>query len=59
MNLVMSNGIMISQEGVPVERAADYQKVLDSRWRFMEVAQEIDIKVDIPAAPSAGLWATS
>ena len=46
----MSNGIEITQKGVPVERAADYQKVLDSRWLFMEVALEVDATVTIPAA---------
>lgn len=45
----MSNGITITQEGVPVDRAADYQKVLDSRWRFMEVEHEVDLTIDIPA----------
>lgn len=40
---------MISQEGIDVERAADYQKVLDSRWRFMEVAHEVDITIVMPA----------
>lgn len=45
----MSNGIEITQKGVPVDRAADYQKVLDSRWLFMEVALEVDTVVTIPA----------
>lgn len=43
---------MIAQEGIDVQRAADYQKVLDSRWRFMEVAYEIDVTITIPAFSS-------
>lgn len=31
-------GIQISQEGVPIDRAADYQKVLDDRWPFLDIA---------------------
>lgn len=44
----MSNGITVTQEGVPVDRASDYQKVLDSRWLFMEVGLEIDTTFDVP-----------
>lgn len=47
----MSNGIQVSQRGIPIDRAADYQKVLDSRWRFMEVALEIDTTITVPEAP--------
>lgn len=47
----MSNGIQVSQRGIPVDRASDYQKVLDSRWRFMEVALEIDTTITVPEAP--------
>lgn len=47
----MSNGIQVSQRGIPVDRAADYQKVLDSRWKFMEVAMEVDTTIVIPQAP--------
>lgn len=45
----MSDGVMITQEGIGVDRASDYQKVLDSRWLFMEVGLEIDTKVVAPA----------
>ena len=44
---------MISQEGIDVQRAADYQKVLDSRWRFMEVAHEIDLTITVPPLSSS------
>lgn len=36
----MTNGITISQEGIDVSQALDSQKVLDSRWRYFEIAQE-------------------
>lgn len=45
----MSNGIEVTQEGVGVEKASDYQKVLDSRWLFMEVGLEIDTTITLPA----------
>jgi hypothetical protein len=45
----MSNGIEVTQEGVDVKRASDYQKVLDSRWLFMEVGLEIDTTISVPA----------
>lgn len=42
-------GISISQSGSPVDLAPDYKKVLDSRWRFMEVEHELDFPVSFPA----------
>lgn len=44
----MRNGIQVTQEGVGVERASDYQKVLDSRWLFMETGLEVDTTVTLP-----------
>lgn len=32
----MSSGIRISQSGIPVDRAADYQKTMDERWPILE-----------------------
>lgn len=49
-------GITASQEGVPVNRAADYQKVLDSRWRFMEVEMEIPFNIVLPQVVNAGAF---
>ena len=40
-------GVQISQQGVSIERAADYQKVLDSNWKFLDIAFEVDIDVKI------------
>lgn len=42
-------GIAISQSSSPVDLAPDYKKVLDSRWRFMEVEYELDFPVSFPA----------
>lgn len=48
----MSNGIAISQEGIPVDDALDAQKVLDSRWRFYEILFEEKISVGTLSQPS-------
>lgn len=40
-------GVEISQQGIPVDRAADYQKVLDSNWKFLDIAFEVDIDIKI------------
>lgn len=45
----MANGISVTRQGVPIDRAADYQKVLDSRWRFMEVEYPLNITKVLPA----------
>lgn len=50
----MSNGISISQSGVPVDRAADYQKTIDSRWKFLEVEKEGYVDIEIPAIAAGG-----
>lgn len=42
-------GIIITQSGVPVRGAADYQKVYDSRWKFLEIAFERDVSISLPA----------
>lgn len=41
-------GIAITQEGIDVGSASDYQKVLDSRWLFMEVGIEIEETITVP-----------
>lgn len=38
-------GVEIAQGGVDVTQAADYQKVLDSRWEFMEIAMEYQYNI--------------
>lgn len=53
----MSQGIRFSQEGVPLKRAADYQRVVDERWRVMEVLEEVDVRVNVPEIPgNSGTW---
>lgn len=37
----MAKGIEISQTAIPVSSAADYQKSLDSRWKILEILDEI------------------
>lgn len=43
------NGVVIAQQGINVGRASDYQKVLDSRWKFMDIFEEVDIDISFPA----------
>lgn len=48
----VENGVIFTQSGVPVPGSADYQKVLDSRWRFMEIELDESVSVSIPGTPS-------
>lgn len=45
----IETGAMFSQSGVPVDQSADYQRVYDSRWRFMEIELETTVKFTTPA----------
>lgn len=51
-------GVVFTQTGVPVADSSDYQKVLDSHWRFLEIEAENDISVALPgaAATTAGRY---
>ncbi len=42
-------GIIIAQQGTPVAGSADYQRVYDSRRRFMELAFRREVAVDASA----------
>lgn len=42
-------GMVLSQEGIPVKDAPDYQRVLDTRWKYLEIAEEIRGRVTLPA----------
>lgn len=44
-------GAVFTQSGVPVRGSADYQRVYDSRWRFIELELEYDFEVTLPASP--------
>lgn len=52
-------GIAISQQGIPVKRAADYQKVLDDRWPFLDIVHEVEVPVEVRLVASTGnfYWA--
>lgn len=43
-------GVTFTQTGVPVALSSDYQKVIDSRWIFMEIANEGDIAYSFSGA---------
>lgn len=49
-------GFIVSQEGVPVNRAADYQKVIDDRWPFFDIAIEREVQMDKADWPSSSSW---
>lgn len=49
----VQTGAVFSQSGVPVDQSADYQRVYDSRWRFMEVEVETTVKFVTPAVASS------
>jgi hypothetical protein len=44
----MGNGIRIVEKGTTVDKAADYQVVLDSRWPLLQIQDEINIDVTLP-----------
>lgn len=46
----MTNGLLFTQEGVSIPYSADYQRVVDTRWKTMDVAFEQDIDI------SFGSW---
>lgn len=52
-----NTGAVFTQSGVPVRGSADYQRVFDSRWKFLEVEFESDIKVVLPAVPGVAIAA--
>lgn len=45
----MSNGVVITQTGIDIDRAQDFQKSLDSRWKSLDIAYEADIDFTSPA----------
>lgn len=49
-------GAIFAQSGVPVSRSADYQRVLDSRWKFMEIAQFLYIDMIIPTRSGSSVY---
>jgi len=53
----INTGVIFNQSGVPVQGSADYQRVFDSRWRFMEIFMERTFTVSLPALPEVGFAA--
>lgn len=50
-------GIRISQEGISVDRAADYQRVLDDRWPFMDAVVDVQMEINKTEWPATeGYW---
>jgi hypothetical protein len=50
----VSTGLKITQRGTSVERAADYQTVLDSRWPLLESFMEKQIDITITPLAVSG-----
>lgn len=46
-------GLQISQAGIPLGRAADYQKQLDDRWPYIDIALESAIEIDVLTWPAS------
>lgn len=44
-----TTGIVFTQSGAPVRGSADYQRVYDSRWRFIEIEIDTDFSITLPA----------
>jgi hypothetical protein len=49
-------GITVSQQGIPVERAADSQKVLDSDWKFLDVVLEEHVEAGYSAFDTTAVY---
>lgn len=50
-------GFAVSQEGIPIDRAADYQRVLDDRWPYIDIVHEGEVVVDKKSwGPGDGWW---
>lgn len=49
-------GMIFTQQGVPVQLAADYQKVLDTRWRFLDIELEQEVGFTRAESGSSHYW---
>jgi len=47
--ILPTTGVIFTQSGTPVRGSADYQRVYDSRWKFMEIELEQTFTVSLPA----------
>lgn len=50
------SGIIVTQQGVDVRIAADYQKVMDTRWRFLDIALEQEFTVSHADSGGTHYW---
>lgn len=51
----MTNGIAISQSGVPIKYSEDYQRTVDTRWKPVGIVAEYDVSLVIPTTYTATL----
>lgn len=49
-------GIIVTQQGTPVDTAADYQKVIDTRWRFLDIEIEQEFTISHADSGSTHWW---
>ncbi len=54
----MSNGVSFSQSGIPLRLAAEYQKPVDSRVKYLEIELDDSFKVSVPAVPKVPSYTT-
>lgn len=54
----MSNGVAFSQSGVPLRLAAEYQKPIDSRVKYLEIELDDSFRVSVPAVPKVPKYTT-
>lgn len=41
----MTSGIAISQQGIDIKDAVDAQIILDSRWRYFDIYEEVEVRL--------------
>lgn len=49
-------GIIVTQQGIPVATAADYQKVIDTRWTFLDIEIEQEFTLSHADSGSSHYW---
>lgn len=50
----MPNGLSVAYRGTDISNASDYSRSIDSRWKFLEVAFEDQITINLPAIAASG-----
>lgn len=54
----MSNGVAFSQSGIPLRLAAEYQKPIDSRVKYLEIELDDSFKFSVPAVAKLPSYTT-